>query len=157
MGSGLGADQPHRTLPPGTHLSLSHLCHTNLCLTHTPMTQPHTCASPAPVLLTSELTHLCHTHLCLIPVPHTHTCDTTPHLCLTHTCASHTPEPHTPVTPIRRESASHLTEVMSGGELRGRWTCHIPRPVAAGGFSGRWGGRGVGGRTQPSPELPPAK
>ena len=231
VGSGLGADQPHRTLPLGTHLSLSHLCLTHLCHiclclsrlnSHTYAT--HTCASYTPV----PLTHLCHTHLCLsrlnshtyathtcasyTPVPHTHLClshtcaihscaihtcaihtcashvcaSHTPvphtpvplthlchtclrlsrlnsHTCATHTCASHTPVPHThlclthtPVSPIHREPASHLPEVMSGGEMRGRWTCHIPRPAAGGSFSGRgWEMRGwVGG---PSPELPPAK
>ena len=91
-----------------------------------------------------------------IPVPHTHTCDNPTPVPHTHLCLTHTPEPHTPVSPICREPASHLTEVMSGGELRGRWTCHIPRPVAAGGFSGRsgGGGRGVGHSLPQSYHLP---
>ena len=133
VGSGLGADQPHRTLPLGTHLSLSHLCLTHLCHiclclsrlnSHTYAT--HTCASYTPV----PLTHLCHTHLCLsrlclshtcashtcashTPVPHlpapltselTHLCHT--HLCLTHTCASHTPLPHTHTCVTHTQGAS---------------------------------------------------
>ena len=69
VGWGPGADQPHRPLPPGTHLSLNHLCHTHLC---------HTC-----LCLSHLNSHLCHTHL-----HHTHLCHT--HTCASHTCVTHT-------------------------------------------------------------------
>ena len=100
----------------------------------------HTCASDTPV-----------PHL---PVPLTPKLTPVPHTPASHTPVPHTAVPHTPVSPICREPASHLTEVMSGGDLSGQWPCYIPRLAAAGDFSGRGGGGGLGHSLPQSYHLP---